>query len=794
MFTRTHRPKILGFIDERASAWRVTLLGLALGLGMTAALAVTADLLARQQVRQRFELLASERTARIEERLLDQAQRLDSLRRFITWSEGLTEASFEGFSRPLLARTRAFSWMPRISDRERGDFESRSGFPVLALDQSGQLRVSPPAGVYFPIAFSAFVGAGSTPYGLDVASEAQRRATLEKALASRGLAVSPPVDLIAIDPPYNRGILIVAPVYRMPLTSMAEGDTQLKGYVSAIVSLHELLGDGLPGPGEDNLFVRILDLSGTDRHEVLYSSPNVTGDQSMGVSQLLHLADKSYRIELNPSQLFVAGNRSAVGVVIATLGTLLTLLLCGLLYSLVTQRQRALQLVRQRTAELSLSEQRLRHTHGQLRNVLDAATEVAIIATDLAGVITTFNAGAERMLGYSQAQVIGRLRLGDLHVHAELKARAAVLEQRFGRPVSTVQAMLGDGDARHAPEAHHWTLVRRDGSRLTVNMLMTAVCDESAEPIGYLAVCIDITESLRTLDALAARDRQLERLSAEVPGGIYQFRLKPDGSSSFDYASRGLWDIYEVDLETLTRDASHVFDRIHPDDLPQVRASIEVSALQLSRWQAEYRVCLPERGERWVRGEATPEPLADGSILWHGYLSDISDLKRVEHELRTLSVTDSLTGIYNRRYFQQRLAAELERARRTHSSLAVVMFDIDHFKRINDRYGHLAGDRVLQAICKAFSQRLRRNDVFCRLGGEEFVVLCPGSDATQARLLASELWQALRGSTIEDVGRVTASFGVAGWEGAESGEALMARADAAVYLAKQRGRDQVVEG
>lgn len=794
MFPRPHRPKILGFIDESASAWRVTLLGLAFGLGMTAALAITADLFARQQVRQRFELLASERTARIEERLLDQAQRLDSLRRFITWSDQPTEAAFEGFSTPLLARTRAFSWMPRVSDVQRSEFEARAGFPIRAVNGNAELVISPPATVYFPIAYSAFVGAGATPYGLDLASDAVRRTTLEKASAARGLAVSPPLDLIAIDPPYNRGVLIVAPVYQLPLPSMAEGDSRLRGYVSAIISLHELLGDGLPAPGEDNLFVRILDLSSPDQHEVLYTSQGVAGDESVAISRLLHLADRSYRIELKPSRLFVAGNRSLVGVVIAVLGTLLTLLFCGLLYSLVTQRQRALQLVRQRTAELSLSEQRLRHTHGQLRNVLDAATEVAIIATDLVGMITTFNAGAERMLGYSQAQVIGRLRLGDLHVHAELKARAAQLQERLGRPVSTVQAMLGDGEAQHAPEAHHWTLVRRDGSRLTVNMLVTAVRDEAAEPIGYLAVCIDITESLRTLDALAARDRQLERLSAEVPGGIYQFRLRPDGSSSFDYASRGLWEIYEIDLQTLARDGSYVFERIHPDDLAGVRASIEASAQQLTRWQAEYRVCLPERGERWVRGEATPEPLPDGSILWHGYLSDISDLKRVEHELRTLSVTDSLTGIYNRRYFQQRLGAELERARRAHSSLAVVMFDIDHFKRINDRYGHLAGDRVLQALCKAFGQRLRRHDVFCRLGGEEFVVLCPGSDATQARLLATELWQALRTSALEDVGHVTASFGVAGWQPNETGEALMARADAAVYLAKQRGRDQVVEG
>ncbi|WP_263265108.1 diguanylate cyclase [Pseudomonas sp. RIT-PI-S] len=794
MSSQAGKPKILGFIDEGASAWRVALMGLALGTVVTSALAITADVLARQQVRQRFELLASERTARIEERLLDQAQRLDSLRRFITWSQGLTEQSFEGFARPLLVRTRAFSWMPEVRAQERGEFEARAGLLIRALSPKGELVASPPADTYFPILFSTFARAGSSPYGLDLWSHPLRRATLNSALNTHGLAVSAPLDLLGIEPPYSRGVVVVAPVYDLPTPSTSEGAERLRGFVSAVISLHELLADGLPGPGEDNLSVRILDLSSPGEHEVLYASGGASGDASLKVRRLLHLADRGYQIELSPNDVFISSNRSVVGAVIATLGTLLTLLLCTLLYSLVTQRQRALRLVNQRTAELSHSEHQLRQTHGQLRNVLDAATEVAIIATDLTGLITTFNAGAERMLGYSQHQVVGRLRLGDLHQHAELQAQAAELQTRLGRAVPPAHAMLLEGDALGSPQAHHWTLLRRNGSHLTVNMLVTAVRDEHGEAIGYLAVCIDITESLRTLEALAARDRQLEQLSAEVPGGIYQFRLNADGTCAFEYASLGLRDIYEIDLQVLASDASPVFKRIHPDDLEAVLDSIEASARQLTRWQAEYRVCLPIRGERWVRGEATPEPLAEGGVRWHGYLSDISDLKHVEQELRRLSVTDSLTGAYNRRYFQERLGAELERACREPSSLALVMLDIDHFKWINDRFGHPVGDRVLQTICRILAQRLRRNDVLCRLGGEEFVVLCPGSNAEQARHLATQLWQALRSTPIDGVGNVTASFGVAGWRADDTAEALLARADAGVYLAKQSGRDQVAEG
>ena len=216
-----------------------------------------------------------------------------------------------------------------------------------------------------------------------------------------------------------------------------------------------------------------------------------------------------------------------------------------------------------------------------------------------------------------------------------------------------------------------------------------------------------------------------------------------------------------------------------------------LSALQLSHWREEYRVLLPQRGLRWIRGEATPEELPAGGTLWHGYVSDISDLKRVEEELRALSITDSLTGIHNRRYFQDRLKAEMVRLNRTSGALSLIMLDIDHFKRINDQHGHAVGDGVLQELCKRIGQRLRRTDVFCRLGGEEFMVLCPHTDGDQAYSLAIELWESLRCAPMEPVGTVTASFGVASWRVDEGIDGLLLRADSAVYVAKQAGRDRV---
>ncbi len=556
----------------------------------------------------------------------------------------------------------------------------------------------------------------------------------------------------------------------------------------AVISMRQLMADGLPKSDRDNLVTQIVDTS-DQQGRLLYESSNALADSDLIAARRLTLGDHVYALNLRPSQVFEQGNGSSL-VPILAVGGLFSLLLSVLLYMLVSQRQRALKLVEQRTVQLRLREQELRSAHGQLRSVLNAATQVAIIATDLHGVINTFNAGAEQMLGFKAEHILGRSTLESLHVAAELDVRAASLSIALGRRIPPSQAMLVESPGS-PHEAREWTLVREDGSRLTVNMLGTVLLDDHGLWVGHLAMYLDVTEQKRAYEALAVRDRLLKKLSAHVPGGIFQFTLEPQDKWRFVYASDGMRDIYEIDTGVLQRDATQVLERIHPLDVERVRASIRLSALQLSHWREEYRVQLPQRGLRWIRGEATPEELPGGGTLWHGYVSDISDLKRVEEELRALSITDALTGIHNRRYFQDRLKAEMVRLNRTSGALSVIMLDIDHFKRINDQYGHAVGDGVLQELCKRISQRLRRTDVFCRLGGEEFMVLCPNTDGAQAYGLAMELWRALRDAPMGTVGVVTASFGVASWRVDEGIDGLLLRADSAVYVAKQAGRDRV---
>ncbi|QHF46325.1 GGDEF domain-containing protein [Pseudomonas sp. S35] len=782
------RPKILGFISEQASAWLVALVVFLAGCALTLIVAWAASDLYQQQVRQRFQLLVNERYTRLQERFEDQEQRLNSLRRFFVNSSDVSREEFDGFAQPLLLRARAYSWAPRVFRDQRSQFEQEesrllgAAFVIRELNEAGELAPAPERDEYVPVLYSQTQSLLGSPMGFDLLAQPLRRSALERAQKSGKLAVSQPMQLVGVEPAYATGVLLVAPV------TSEQSPAQLRGYVMAVISMRQLVADGLPKPARDNLVMQIVDTSDVQQR-VLYASSNTPGAGDLAGARRLTLGDHVYALTLRPSQVFDQANHSSQATIL-TMGGLLSLLLSALLYVLVSQRQRALKLVEQRTVQLRLREQELRGAHGQLRSVLNAATQVAIIATDLRGVINTFNAGAEQMLGFKGAQVVGKLTLESLHLASELEAHAVSLSMALGKRIPASQAMLVESpDNLH--EAHEWTLVRQDGSQLTVNMLATVLLDDHGLWIGHLAIYLDVTEQKRAYEALAARDRLLKKLSAHVPGGIFQFTLEPQDNWRFIYASDGMRDIYEIETGMLQQDAKKVFERIHPLDVERVRASIRLSALQLSHWREEYRVLLPQRGLRWIRGEATPEELPGGGTLWHGYVSDISDLKRVEEELRALSITDSLTGIHNRRYFQDRLKAEMVRLNRTSGALAVIMLDIDHFKRINDKHGHAVGDGVLQELCKRISQRLRRTDVFCRLGGEEFMVLCPNTDGEQAYSLAMELWQSLRNEPMEPVGIVTASFGVASWRVDEGVDGLLLRADSAVYAAKQAGRDRV---
>jgi len=155
------------------------------------------------------------------------------------------------------------------------------------------------------------------------------------------------------------------------------------------------------------------------------------------------------------------------------------------------------------------------------------------------------------------------------------------------------------------------------------------------------------------------------------------------------------------------------------------------------------------------------------------------------------AITDPLTGLYNRLRLKEVLPREMARADRSGCALSVVMFDIDRFKRINDSFGHATGDKVLVALSRLAAGPLRATDDLVRWGGEEFLVVLPGINATEAGHVAEKLRLAIANHRIDDVGQITASFGVAQYAPGEAMTDLISRADRALYQAKASGRNRV---
>mgnify|MGYP003326853617 CR=1 FL=1 len=171
------------------------------------------------------------------------------------------------------------------------------------------------------------------------------------------------------------------------------------------------------------------------------------------------------------------------------------------------------------------------------------------------------------------------------------------------------------------------------------------------------------------------------------------------------------------------------------------------------------------------------------------YQSSLNDLNRA---LQEASTHDQLTGLPNRKLMADCCRREDERVIRDDTTYSMLAIDADRFKLINDTYGHEVGDKVLIALADSFQQSIREGDYCARWGGEEFLIVCPDTSSDSAAVLAERLAAALRRSTFPKVGRVTASFGVAGALPDEGIREVISRADKALYEAKHAGRDRVV--
>lgn len=188
---------------------------------------------------------------------------------------------------------------------------------------------------------------------------------------------------------------------------------------------------------------------------------------------------------------------------------------------------------------------------------------------------------------------------------------------------------------------------------------------------------------------------------------------------------------------------------------------------------------------------------AGGISGFYILVQDVTELALTEQKLVQLGTQDPLTGVFNRRHFESRLNEELQRALRYEKPLSLILLDVDHFKQVNDRFGHDAGDRVLIALAARLGSRLRASDCFARIGGEEFCCLLPETTSEAACLLAERFRESFAAEPVDllaDSLPVTISLGVSTAAPGDGCRELLGRADKAMYEAKRSGRNCVRRG
>jgi len=312
---------------------------------------------------------------------------------------------------------------------------------------------------------------------------------------------------------------------------------------------------------------------------------------------------------------------------------------------------------------------------------------------------------------------------------------------------------------------------------------------------GFCAQSPELTASAQAL----ARSRNL------APGGedqhalqLFRSLIDESGESLFiiDAADGRILDANEGACRNLGFDYQQLTRLRVPDLVSNYGDDIPRWSTYIQRLRQTGHLIFEAR--HYARdGSALPVEVSTRLVSHHGrdYLvsvaRDIGERKARETELEHQASTDPLTGAANRRHLYQLLDHELHQRRRYGTPASLVVVDIDHFKAVNDRYGHEVGDQVLMAFVRAVRSALRESDVLARSGGEEFVILAPQTDRDGALCITEKIAATVRALNVEKVGGITASFGVAEVGLGEERDEVLRRADQALYRAKAAGRDRI---
>ena len=412
--------------------------------------------------------------------------------------------------------------------------------------------------------------------------------------------------------------------------------------------------------------------------------------------------------------------------------------------------------------------------------VIDNAA-IWINVLDPEGRIVLWNRAAEQISGYRFDQVKGSNKIWEW----------LYPDEEYRHEIWSVAAdILAAGR-----EVDHFEseILTADGQIRLISWHSRRFYDKQGEVAGSVALGTDVTEVRQTEREFRHQSQQLANLMDSLPGMAFRCRYDPRWTMLFVSSGCEALCGYRPEQLTNSRELSWVALE-HPDDSENVLREVDRAIAAAEPYEVEYRIRHKDGHERWVweKGRAVDE---GGDLMLEGLILDITERKRLEAELNKLATHDPLTGLYNRRALEARLEDEIDRANRYGRPLAVLWIDLDHFKRINDNWGHAAGDDLLCQFSRLLEASVRKVDTVARYGGEEFIILLPERGRDEAVETAERIRRLVSEHPFQINGHheaTTISLGVAVYpEHARGASELCEAADKAMYQAKTAGRNRL---
>lgn len=686
-------------------------------------------------------------------------------------------------------------WVAYVRRAERAEFEAELGGPISVVDDRGERIAVPPA----PAAHAVIEEVAPSrlhrrAIGTDHFANPARRPALMRSRDREIAAVSAPNRLGLAGRPW--GIHVFLPVYHEDeLNSLLRAGMRpdqarrraLRGWVAG-VSILSVLDRAIHAQ-----------LAAGSRIAVYDGNRRIMGTA-------LPLSDAGgAEIDVGGRQWTIRANSgertSAVLPIWSGAGGLIATLLVGLLLIASRRGEASALATLSERREREAAESALAASEARHRTIVDEAAD-GILVLDAAGAICSANAAARRMFDRTETELIGS-GLADI-------AAPAPDSDRF-RSTRRAGALFGSTP----PPLGEFSLTgrRRNGPGFPLEITISSI--RVAEQTKYTVIARDVGDQRRLeAEAIALRRVATEVALVTEPEPLFDMvaeqvgELHRAGSGSvirFQGARgvvAGSWGSLHDEVSTVDLAGNGVVAQVARDAVPAIAfdyAAEPNGGVEIAR--------------RLRRRSAVAAPVHVGGRLWGALTVDAirpyafapgteEQLERfaelvgmaianadARSQLTALASTDELTNLPNQRSFHDRLAVEVERAHREDRDLSLVIFDVDHFKQINDTFGHQAGDTVLVEIAGRLTDLMRSGDMIARVGGEEFAWIVTDTHGAGAWQAAERMREAIGADAFSEVGRVSISGGVCELSRAGSAGELYRLADIALYLAKAHGRD-----